>query len=70
MQLCPDDLRVHPPAKAAIRPRNDVLAPDGVRVCKDAVGNQLGVLHDVGRVADDAGDEDLAFRQLELCAKA
>ena len=35
-------------------------------VAHDALGHQFGMLHHIGGVADDAGDEDRAFRQLHI----
>src|SRR5882672_11268925 len=62
---------MHPPVErplreATIRSRQHVLAPHEPRVTVDPFGNELGMLHHVGRVADDAGDQHLAFRQLHI----
>ena len=45
--LRPRHLRMHPPAKTAIGPRNHVLAADCVCVGEDSIGNELGVLDNV-----------------------
>ena len=51
--------------EAAIGAGDDVLAPDQPGEAHDALGHQLGMLDDVGGVADDAGDQHLARRQLD-----
>ena len=53
-------------AEAAIGAGDDVLAPHQLGEAQDAVGDELGMLDHVGGVADDAGDQDLAGRQLHL----
>ena len=55
------NLRVDTSAQAAVGGGNNVFAAHQVREALDAVGNQLRVLHDVGGVGDDAGDQDLAL---------
>src|SRR5262249_14648246 len=61
------DGRVQPTrAEAAVRPRNDIFAPDHRRVVADALCDQLWVLDRIGVVANDARDEDLARWQLDV----
>src|SRR5206468_7785776 len=52
--------------EAAVGARDDVVASHDPREPDDALGDQLGVLHEVGSVADDAGDQDHPGRWLEL----
>src|SRR5215469_10631779 len=52
-ELGPDELRMDPAAEAAIRAGNDVLASRNPGEIEDAVGNDLGMLDDVGGVADN-----------------
>src|SRR5262249_10545618 len=66
LELGPTDLRVHTVAHAAVRAGDDVLFAHALRVLDDAVRHQLRVLHHVAAVAADAGDEDLAIRQLDV----
>src|SRR6516164_9946145 len=70
-ELCPHDRGVDPPVErslreAAIRSGEHVLASEEPGVADDALGNELGMLHHVGGVADDARDEHLARRQLHI----
>ena len=55
-----------PSAKAAVRTGDDVLASDGLGEGDEPVGDEFRVFHDVGGVADYAGDEDLAFGQFHI----
>src|SRR5436190_16752041 len=64
-ELGPGDLRVDPTAETAIGRGDDALAADDVGEAQDPVGNQLGVLDDVGGVADDSRQEDLVVGQLD-----
>src|SRR5262245_55365908 len=67
LQLQLGDGRVQPTrAEAAIRPRNDIFAPDHRRIVADALRHQLRVLDRIGVVADDDRDEDLSRWQLDL----
>src|SRR2546425_8762461 len=52
--------------KSTIGAGDHVLAPDDSRVPDDPLGDQRGVLDQVGRVADDAGNEDFAVGRPEL----
>src|SRR5712691_10979987 len=52
--------------EAAVGAGNDVLPPDQPGVCREAPGDQLRVLDDVGRMGDDARDKELAVRELDL----
>src|SRR5262249_13756825 len=62
LQLRPGDLRMDAAAEAAVRAGDDVLAADNLGVAHDAVGHHLRMFDDIGGVADDAGDEQLAVR--------
>src|SRR5262245_54861419 len=71
LELLPDHGGVHLGAierlrgEAAIRGGDHVLAPDQLGVAQDALGNQLGMLHDVAGVGDHAGAEHLAGGNLD-----
>ena len=52
--------------EAAVGAGDDVLAADQLGEPHDALGDQLGMLDDVGGVADDAGDQHRALRQLDV----
>ena len=52
--------------KAAIGPGNDILASDDLGEPHDAVGDQLRMFDSGGVVGHDAGNQDLARRQLDL----
>ena len=56
--------------EAAIGAGNHVLASDEVREIDDAVGDEPRMLDRGGVVRDDAGDQDLARRQLHLLPDA
>src|SRR5688572_16135511 len=47
--------------ESAVGARHDALAADEVREAQDALCYELGVLHHVGGVADEAGSERLAL---------
>ncbi len=66
LELGPHQLRMDPAAEAAIGAGDDVLAPGDPGEIEDAVGDDLGMLDDVGGVADDARDQDLAFGQFDI----
>src|SRR5256885_561276 len=67
LELRPRDLRMADArSETAVRPRDHVLAPDEPRVLHEALGHELGVLDEVAGVTDDAGNEDLAGRQLDV----
>src|SRR5581483_5053963 len=67
LELRPGDLRVsHARAQAAVRPRDDVLASNQLRVADEAVGDEPRVLQHVRRVADDARHQGAARGQLEV----
>ena len=57
---------MHAPAEPAIGRGDHALAPDQVGKPHDAFGDQFRVLDDIGRVADDAGQDELAVRQLHV----
>src|SRR5881397_1336106 len=66
-ELRPRDLGVADARpEAAVRARDHVLAPDQAGVPHDPLGDELRVLDEVAGVADHAGDEDLAARQLDV----
>src|SRR5690349_2778161 len=64
-QLGPRDLRMRASAKAAVAARDNVLAADAFRIARDALGDDLRMLHYVGRVGDDTRHQDLSVRQLD-----
>src|SRR5690606_25211406 len=66
LDLRPGDLRVHPSAEPAVGRGDDVVGADDRGEGLDAVGDELGMLHDVGRVPPDARDHLLACGQLHL----
>jgi hypothetical protein len=57
LELRPGDVGVDAAAEAAVRRGDDAVGADDVGEPADALRDQLGVLHDVRRVADDAGHE-------------
>jgi hypothetical protein len=57
---------VHAPAKPAIGGRDNAFAADLVGEPDDAFRHQFGVLDHVGRVTDDAGQDQLAVRQFDV----
>ena len=57
---------MNPAAEATIGAGDDVLAPDHPGEVEDAVGDDLGVLDDVGGVADDPRDQDFSVGQLDV----
>src|SRR5262244_820541 len=71
LELRPGDLRMaHARAETAVRTGDHVLAADQPGVADDSLGDELGMLHEVAGVADHAGDEDLALRQLHVLPHA
>ena len=58
-ELGPGELRMDASAEAAIGAGDDIFAPHHPGESPDAVGDELGVLDDVGGVADDTRDQDL-----------
>ena len=70
-QLCPHDGRMNAPVelllgKAAIGAGDHVFAAHEPDEPHDALGHKLGMFHDVCTVADDAGCQNLAGRQLHI----
>src|SRR5271169_487157 len=65
-QFCPRDLRMRPAAETAIGSGNEVLLAHQTRVALDALRHQFGMFHHIGRMGDDARNEDFAGRQLDL----
>src|SRR3954453_19825254 len=65
-ELCPGDLRMDAAAETAIGRGDDPLPADQVGKTKDALGDEVGVLDDIGGVADNAGQDHLVVRQLVL----
>ena len=51
--------------KTAVGSRDDVIAPDDLGKPHDPFGDQFRVFHQVGGVADHAGDEDLSGGELD-----
>src|SRR5271167_265627 len=66
LELGPSDLRVDAPAKTAIGRGDDLLAADCIGKAQDTLGDQFGVLDDVGGVADHARQDQLAVRELDV----
>ena len=67
LELRPEDgFSPHAGAQSAVDAGDDVLSPDHARVLEDALRHQFRVLDPIREVADDAGDQDLAVRQLDL----
>ena len=52
--------------EAAVGAGDDVLASDGAGESADAIGHQLGVLDEDGRLRDRAGNQDGSFRELHV----
>ena len=74
LELLPHDRRVDADGlgalgEAAVGAGDDVLAADEVGVAHDPLGDQLRVLDAVGRVGDDAGDDDLAVGELDAAPR-
>src|SRR5437762_406957 len=65
-ELGPGNLRVDAAAETAIGRGDDPLAADDLGKAQNAVGDQLGMLDDIGRVADDSGQQDLVVGQSDL----
>ena len=66
-ELGPADRGVADPrAETAIGAGQHVLAADQLGVAHQALGDQIGMLDEVGAVADDARDQGGAFRQFHL----
>src|SRR3982074_3254347 len=55
-----------PLRKAAIGSGDHILAAQGLRVADDALGDEFGVLDDVGGVADDTRDQYFALGQFDV----
>src|ERR1700688_3376713 len=53
-------------AKTAVGAGDDILPADEPRVALQTLRYQFGMLHHIGRMGDDAGNENLAGRQLHL----
>src|SRR5262249_50104016 len=64
-QLSPGKLSVNAAAKAAIRGGNYILATDNRGIAKDAIGDQLRMLDEVGRMTYDTRHQYLAGRHLD-----
>src|SRR5580704_10240016 len=65
-QFRPRNLRMRTAAKTAIGAGDDVFLADKTRIALQALRHQLRMLDHVGRMGDDAGDENLSRRQLDL----
>ena len=57
---------MNPPAETAVGRGDDPLPADQVREAKNALGDELGVLDDIGGVADHAGQNHPAVRQFDV----
>ena len=69
-QLRPNDTRVDlarggEAGKAAIGAGDHVLPPDDAGKARNALGDRLGMLDQIGGVRDYTGNEDFAFRQFD-----
>src|SRR5262245_55797254 len=64
-QLSPGKLGVNAASKAAIRAGNYILATDNRGIAKDAIGDQLRMLDEVGRMTYDTRHQYLAGRHLD-----
>ena len=53
-------------SRAAVGAGDDVFSADEFSECDDAIGYQFRVLDEVGRMADDAGDEDFSGGQFHV----
>src|SRR5690348_5189003 len=67
LEFCPGDLGVADAGtEAAVGAGHDVLAADELGVADETLRDELGVLYEVGAVADHAGDQHRALRQPHL----
>jgi hypothetical protein len=64
-QLSPGKLGVNAAAKAAIRAGNYILAADNRGIAKDAIGDQMRMLDEIGRMTYDTRHQYLAGRHLD-----
>ncbi len=55
-----------PRSDAAIGAALDILHADQIGELDQPFGDQFGMLHQIGGVTDDAGNQDLAVRQLQV----
>ena len=62
-QLGPGDLRMRAAAKPAVGAGNHAVGPHQAREALDALGDELGMLDEIGRVRHHARQDDLAGRQ-------
>src|SRR5215472_4426546 len=70
-EFCPHDRGMDASVERSLREtaigaRDHVLASESVGVARDPLGNELGMLDDIRRVADGARDEGAAWRQLHV----
>src|SRR5499427_10950374 len=65
-ELGPGDLRVNAAAEATVGRRDDPLLADEVGKPDDAVGDEIGMLDDVGGVADDPWQDQLVVRKSDI----
>src|SRR5215831_5799555 len=66
LELGPSDLRVNAAAEATVGRGDDPLLADEVGKPDDPVGDELGVLDDVGGVTDDPRQDQLVVRQFDV----
>src|SRR5262245_33934039 len=65
-ELSPGDLRMDAAAEAAVGGRDHALLADQVGEAHDPLGDELGMLDHVGSMAHDAGQDQLAVRELHV----
>src|SRR5262245_23100620 len=58
-----------PQTHTTIGTSDDVLSPDEARKQGDAISDEFGMLDDVARMTDNAGNQNLAARQLHFFPK-
>src|SRR5271169_5319547 len=66
LELCPCDHRMHAAAEAAIGRGDHPFPADALGEAQNALGDELGMLHHVGGVADNAGKNDFAVGKLDV----
>jgi hypothetical protein len=65
-ELGPSDLRMHSAAETAIGGGDDPLPADEVGEANNPLGDEFGVLDDVGGVADDPWQDQLVVGQFDI----
>jgi hypothetical protein len=64
-ELGPGDLRMDAAADPAIGRGDDALPADEIRKPNNALGDEFGVLDDVGSMTDDAGQDQLVVGEFD-----